>query len=264
MNRKIWPLVLALALAACRAPETAQSQPSAPLAPDAAPQAADLTAEQVIAKYEDARGGAEKLRAIKTMQATGRMATRDNSKSPITLMIAPGRYMRRIEQAPGTIMTNTVDGETTWEVSPRNGILRPTPMSAKDAARFRHMADPQGPLVDAQAKGNKVEMIGKQAWEGKQVYKLKVTFSDGGINYLYLDTQSFLPVRQVSSLYVPPLGKDIDVEFLYEDYRDAGGMKWPFVEKGSAPEVNFVQTISWDRIEVNQPLDEAAFKAPKT
>jgi hypothetical protein len=160
-------------------------------------------------------------------------------------------------------MINTVDGETTWEVSPRNGILRPTPMSARDAARFRHMADPQGPLVDAQAKGNKVEMVGRQAWQDKQVYKLKVTFSDGGVNYLYLDAQSSLPVRQVSSLYVPPLGKEIEVEFVYDDYRDAGGVKWPFLEKGSAPEVNFVQSISWDKIEVNQPLDEAAFKAPK-
>jgi hypothetical protein len=264
MNRKIWPLALILALLACRPSETAQRQPSALLPPDPAPQSADLTVDQLVARYEAARGGEDKLKNIKSVKMSGRMATRDNSASPVTTMIAPGRYLRRIEQAPGSILINAVDGPATWEVSPRTGILKPTPMSAKDAARFRHFADPQGALVDHQAKGNQLELVGKQSWQGTQVYKLKVTFGDGGVHYLYLDAQSFLPVRLVSSLYVPPLGKDIDVEFVYEEYRDVEGIKWPMVEKGSAPEVNFVQTISWDKIEVNPPFDDSAFKAPQS
>jgi hypothetical protein len=179
-------------------------------------------------------------------------------------MIAPGRYLRRIEQGTDMPMIKAVNGQTTWEISPQKGILKPTPMAAKDAERFRHLADPQGPLVNPGAKGNKVEVIGKLPWKNLQVYKLKVTFRDGGVSYFYLDAKSFLPVRMVTTLYVAQSDKDIDIEFAFEDFRDVNGVKWPFTEKANAPEGNLSQVISWQKIEVNKPLDESAFKGPKS
>jgi len=156
-----------------------------------------------------------------------------------------------------------VDGSTTWEVNPRNGIVKPAPMSEKDAARFRRFADPQGPLVNPQAKGYQVKVLGKMPWNGSEVYKTEVVFPDAGTHFVYLDATSYLPVRMVHKLYVPPLGKDIDVEFRYSDFRDVQGVKWPFVEEGSAPEVNFNQTISWEKVEVNAPADESLFQMKK-
>ncbi|HEX3530055.1 MAG TPA: hypothetical protein VH988_23595 [Thermoanaerobaculia bacterium] len=251
MKRKLWPLAVVVALAACRGS----------LAPDAAPQPSDLTVDQLIAKYETARGGDEKLKGIRSVKMTGTWELRGSGASPVTVMITPGHYLRRIEQSSGKATINAVDGQTTWSINPQLGLLRPSPMVPKDAARFRRLADPQGPLVDSQAKGNKVEVVGKLPWHDSQVYKLKVTFSDGAVSHLYLDAKSFLPVRFVGSLLTPD-GQDIDIEYVYEDFRDVDGIKWPFVEKANAPSANFTQTISWKTIEVNQPLDESAFKAP--
>ncbi|HVT16725.1 MAG TPA: hypothetical protein VHQ90_11180 [Thermoanaerobaculia bacterium] len=259
MQRKIWLLALILAQAACRASETAQPRGPVPIAPDPAPRVSDLTLEQVIAKALAARGGEEKLRAVKAVKMTGTMTTREVSAGPTTLLVAPRRYLRRIVQGASGALINAVDGAAAWEVSPRNGIVKPTPMSAPDAARFRRLADPQGPLLDWQAKGNKVGLVGKLSWQGQEVYKLELTYADGGVNHLYLDAQSFLPVRMVSSLYVPPLGKDIPVEYVYRDFREVAGVKWPFVEEGRAPDVDFKQAIVWQRIEVNPPIDDAAF-----
>jgi hypothetical protein len=260
MTHKSLPLALILAFLACRPSETATRQPSSKLAPDAAPVASDLTAEQLIEKYETARGGKEKLSGLHAVKMTGTMVTREVASAPTTLILASDRYLRRIEQGPNVTMIHVVDGTTAWEVNPRNGIVKPTPMSAQDAARFRHFADPRGPLVGAAAKGNKVEVVGRQAWRNSQVYKLKITYGDGSVHSLYLDSQTFLPVRLVSSLYVPPLHRDIDVEFVYSDFRDVEGVKWPFAEEGSAPEVNFKQTLTWTKIEANPPLDDSAFK----
>lgn len=266
MKRKIWPLVAIMALMACRPSETQlfPHHSPEPLPPDPTPQASDLNADQLIAKYEAARGGEQKLKAIQSVKMTGSWSANVGSASAVTVLITPGHYMRRIAQGSDVTMTNVVDGDTTWEVIPRNGITKPTPMSAKDASRFRHLADPHGPLVDAKAKGNKVEVVGKMPWRDTQVYKLKVTYADGGASNLYLDARSFLPVRSVTSLFVPQLNKNIDSESVYGDYRDVNGVKWPFSEKVNVPEANFTQSISWSKIEVNQPMDPAAFKAPKS
>ena len=103
----------------------------------------------------------------------------------------------------------------------------------------------------------------KLAWRGSQVYKLKVTFSDGGApSYVYLDAKTFLVSRVVNSQFVPQLNKNIELEIVYEDYRDVDGLKWAYSEKSSAPEANFSQTITWSKIEINPTLDEADFKGP--
>jgi hypothetical protein len=277
MNRKVLPLVVAVSLLSCLVAEANPFHPSMPPLPsDPKPQPSDLTADQLIARSEAARGGEQKLKAIQSVKMTGTWATQQApnphmmggggliSPSPVTVMIAPGRYLRRIEQGKGVPMVKAINGQETWELNAPKGILKPLPMVAKDAARFRHLADPQGSLVNAPAKGNKVEVVGKLSWKNSQVYKLKVTFRDGGVNYIYLDAKSFLPVRMVTTLYIPQSDKEIDIEFLYEDFRDVNGVKWPFVERANAPEGNLVQSISWDKIEVNVPLDEAAFKGQKS
>jgi hypothetical protein len=263
MNRKIWTLALILSVAACRASETQLFHHSgSALPPDPAPQASDLTIDQLLAKYVAARGGEQKLKGLQSIKMTGTWEA--DSAVPATVWIAPGRYARRIAQGAQVTMINVVDGQTSWELNPRKGIVKPTPMPAKDTARFRRLADPQGPLFDAKAKGDKIEVVGKQPLKSAQVYKIKVTSADGTVNYYYLDAKTFLPLRALGSQYVPQLDKNIGIEVSYGDFRDVGGVKFPFREAASAPEANYSQTLTWDKIEINQPLDESAFKPPKS
>ncbi len=261
MRRKISILMVTLALMACRRSNTQLFSHEAPtLPPDPAPQASDLTADQLFAKYAAARGE-QKLKGLTSLKMTGTWTSKGNS-APIIALVSSGRFLRRIGQGSDVIMANAVDGSTSWEMNPKNGLTKPTPMSAKDAARFRRLGDPQGPLVDSKAKGHKIEVVGKLPWNGSTVYKLKVEFKDGETSYFYLDGRTFLLTRVVGSQYVPQLSKNIGVEVVYQDFRDVDGLKCAFSEKASAPEVNFSQSIAWSKIELNQPLDPAAFKAP--
>jgi len=261
MNPKIAPLALVVLLMACKGETQLFHHGGDPVPPDPAPQASDLTADQVLAKYVAARGGDQKLKAIQTLKMTGTWEA--DVSVPITVLIAPGRYMRRIAQGSQVTMINVVDGQTSWELNPRNGILKPAPMADKAATRFRRLGDPQGPLFNASAKGNKTEIVGKMQWKNIPVYKLKMTSGDGNVSYYYFDGRSFLPIRVLTTQNVPQLNKNVDLEQIYGDYRDVGGVKFPFRETAAAPEVNYSQKITWDKIELNQPLDESAFKAPK-
>src|SRR3954470_3131506 len=116
MNRKTLPMILIVFLMACRG-ETQLSQlfhhGGDPLPPDPAPQASDLTADQLLAKYVAARGGEQKLKSIQTVKMTGNWEA--DATVPITVFIAPGRYSRRIAQGSTVTMWNVVDGQTTWE-----------------------------------------------------------------------------------------------------------------------------------------------------
>ncbi|HYU33718.1 MAG TPA: PepSY domain-containing protein [Thermoanaerobaculia bacterium] len=268
MSRKISPvaLIVLLMVMASRG-ETQLTQlfhhgKGDPLPPDPAPQASDLNADQVVARYLAARGGEQRLKGIRTVKMTGTRET--DFTLPITIVIAPGRFSRRVTQGSQVALWNVVDGQTNWEINQRSGIVKPTPMPAKSAARYHRLADPQGPLVDARAKGNKIEVVGKQPLNGSPVYKLEVTSPDGAESYYYLDAKTFLPRRMVSSQYFAQVDEDYDVEVFYGDYRDVGGMKFPFKETTNAPEAHFSQTITWDKIELNQPIDDAAFRAPKS
>jgi hypothetical protein len=261
MLRKISPLALIALMMACRGETQLFKHGGDPLPADPAPQASDLNADQLLAKSAAARGGDQKLQSLQTVKMTGTWQA--SSTVPITVFIAPGRYSRRIADSSTVTMWNVVDGQTNWELNPRNGIVKPKPMAEKSAARFRRLADPQGALFNAKAKGNKVEVVGKMPLKGAPVYKLKLTSPDASVSYYYLDAKTFLLRRILGTQYVPQLDKNIDIEVVYEDYRDVGGVQFPFQETANAPEANFSQTITWDKIVLNQPVDEAAFKAPK-
>jgi hypothetical protein len=257
MHRTLWPLALMiLALTACG--------PS-PLPPDAAAQPSDLTADQLIARSNAARGGEEKLRSIQSVKMTGTFGARPNSRIAAAAIITPGHYLRRIGgDGEELISIKAVDGPAAWEVNPLAGILKPEAMVPEDSSRFRHLADPQGPLVDAQAKGNKVEVAGKLPWRGSEVYKLNVTFPDGQTNSVYLDAKSYLPVRVVGTVYMPMINKEVGLELTYDDFKVVDGVKWPFTEKSKAPEGRVAQTIVWKKIEVNAPVEEAVFRNPRS
>jgi len=260
MNRTLWTLTLLVALAGCK--DSAFFRHGRhPLPVDPPPQASDLKLDELIDRYTAARGGKEKLESIQSVKMKGRWESKQISLSPSTVTITPGHFLRATEPGPGIVMVKAVDGDTAWEVTPQSGIAKPTTMVSKEGSRYRRLADPQGPLVDYQQKGNKVELVGKMPWKNTQVYKVKVTYPDQGVNYLYLDAKTFLPVRLVQAMFVPQLNAEVGIEFLYSDYRDIQGVKWPCKESANAPEVNYAHTVVWDTLEVNPAVDPAIFKS---
>ena len=54
-------------------------------------------------------------------------------------------------------------------------------MGEDDVRGLTEEADIDGPLVDSQAKGNKIEYLGHDQVDGDDAYKLKVTLKNGDI-----------------------------------------------------------------------------------
>ncbi|MGH9867850.1 MAG: hypothetical protein ACREAA_06775 [Candidatus Polarisedimenticolia bacterium] len=223
------------------------------------------TVDEVIAKNLEARGGKAKMDAVKTARATGRMTIGPGMEAPFSIQWKRGAdaaaWMIRLEfTVQGMTGIQAYDGATGWSVMPFMGNPEPEKMSEEDLKNIIDTADWGGPLVDYKAKGNQVELLGKEAVEGTPVWKLKITRKSGDVEISYLDAEAFLEIRQEGKRKVR--GQEMEYENSVGDYKAVEGLMLAHSMESKAKGTPISQTMTIDKIEINPALDEASFKMP--
>jgi outer membrane lipoprotein-sorting protein len=224
----------------------------------AAPAAAQ-TADEVIAKSLEARGGLDKMKAIQSVRMTGKMTMGPGMEAPFTIEMKRPRNARMEFTIQGSTGVQAYDGQQAWGISPM-GSRQPEPMPAEMAKELADQADIDGPLVDYKAKGHQVELVGKEKLEGSDAFKLKVTKKDGDVDYYFLDAESYLPVRIEGKRTIR--GTEIEGEATIGDYKEVGGLLWPYSIQNGAKGRPEKQSLTFDKIEINPAIDDARFKMP--
>ena len=195
------------------------------------------TVEQVIARYLQARGGLERIRAVQSLR------------------------MRTEFEVQGRRVVRAFDGRKGWTVLPVPGLDRPRLMPEDESRDAREQADVDlSPLVDSAAKGYQVELVGRERVDGRDSYRLLVRAADGAERALLLDAKTALAVRSEEKRMME--GTLQEFVSLIGDYRPVAGLVFPHsIEvgpRGSAER----QRLTFERIEVNPPLDDARFAMP--
>jgi outer membrane lipoprotein-sorting protein len=252
-------LTASLALAGPSPAQTPAALPAQTPAP-AAGKAAALTVDDVVAKNIQARGGVDKIKAVKTMRMTGHMTIGPGTEAPMVIEIKRPDKLRLDITAQGMTLSQAYDGKAGWQINPFAGNKNAEPMSADELKEAAEQADMDGPLVDWKAKGHKVELVGKDKVEGTDVYKLKVTLKDGNVHYLYLDADSFLDIKGEAKRNVR--GTEVETEQTIGDYKDVGGLMIPHSFEGGAKGRPEKQKMTVEKIEVDVPIDDARFSMP--
>jgi len=155
------------------------------------------TADDVVAKWVAARGGADKIRALQSVEMKIK-ANQQGLEFPGKMDWKRPDKMRLEMTIQGKTMIQASDGKTVWMVMPFLGSPDPQVMSADDAKEVLEEADLDGPMFDAKAKGNTVELVGKEDVEGSPAYKLKVTLKNGDVLYSYIDVETGLQIKETS------------------------------------------------------------------
>jgi len=219
------------------------------------------TADELLAKYVAARGGAARIAAVESLRMTAK-ARGQGGREAVVVREAkrPGRI--RLEfTVQGVTGVYAHDGERGWQVSPLDGVLEPGPMSPEAARAAIEQGDIGGPLVDWKAKGHRVELVGRESEGGRDVWKLKVTLKDGDVRHVYLDAQSFLHVRTESTREVR--GRPVELQTTFADYRETEGVLFPHsIEVGVKGRPSRL-AILVQKVEVNPALDDARFRMPE-
>lgn len=223
--------------------------------------AQDLTADQVIAKSIQARGGMEKLKAVKSLRMTGKMLVGPGMEAPVTMELKRPASFRMEFTFQGLTGVQAYDGKTGWRVMPFQGKKDPEPMGEEEVKLAAEQADMDGPLVDYKDKGNTVELLGKESVEGAPAYKLKVTLKNGGIRTIYFDADSFLELKTESKVTLR--GTEREGESSLGDYKEVDGLMFAYSIEASQKGSPMKQKITLDKIEVNPAIEDARFKMPE-
>src|SRR5436305_4820309 len=221
------------------------------------------TVDELIAKNEAARGGLDKLKAVKALRMTGKMEIGQGMEAPFTMEMARPKKVRMEFTLQGMTGIQAFDGQGGWMVMPFMGKKDPEPIAGDDLKNMEDQADFDGPLVDYEEEGHQVELVGKQDLEGTPAYKLKVTKKNGDISYIYLDAEQYLELKVEGKTKMR--GQEVEGETTLGNYKEVNGLIFPFSiqskQKGAPAGAGMSMTI--DKIEVNPDVPSSRFEMPK-
>lgn len=219
------------------------------------PAAGAQTLDEVLAKHAAAHGGLEKWRAVNSLIVTGTEMTFSNPAPFVFEWRRPDSFL--LEQTMmGNKITYAHDGSTTWWIHPLLEIAQPKAVPDTHTSVVRRAVEFESPLVDAAAKGNKVELLGKEELDGQPAFKLKVTRKDGSEETWYLDTTTFLEMARFDrTLDLPSIH---DRWTYYSDFRTVDGL----VIAHRQDQEFMIRHVSLtvEKVRVNPEIDPERFK----
>lgn len=220
------------------------------------------TADEIINKYIDARGGREKLNAIKVLYMEGSRQMM-GSEIPVKVTVVQGKLFRTDFEFGGSSGYSIVTPTQGWSFVPmRSQTADPIPADALKGMQAQ--LDIAGPLVDYAAKGNKVEMQGKETVNGKEAYKIKLTTAAGKDIIYFIDTNTSLLLQ---SKAIGAMGRNANAapqEIItnYSDYKSFDGVLFPqtIANPGSGMQGG---STTFDTIVINKIINEDQYKPAK-
>lgn len=221
------------------------------------------TVDELVAKNVAARGGSERMKAIRSVEFTGKLEISGD-------FVAEFALLRRIERPDrartdatlqGMTMVRAWDGREGWVISPLFGRKDPERVSRDESKDLIDLADLDGPLVDAGAKGSRVDYLGTEDIDGTDAHKLRVTLKDGDVQYVYLDPDYFLVIR---ILYLRSVrGARVETETDFGDYEKVDGVYFPFSINSGAKGEPRTRRITIEKARANVDLPDALFRFPE-
>ena len=219
--------------------------------------AQDLSLDEILVKHFKALGYAN-LQKVNTITMAGTIIQQDAMPVKIIRM-RPDKYLMEFDIQDITAW-QAYDGKTAWMTTPWTGNPKPQVMPEDRAKDTKTRADFEGVLINWKAKGHNVELIGPDTVESVPAYKLKVTKSDGGVEYLFIDAGKFLISKRL--YYRMSRGKEVAMENYFRDYRPVQGVMFSFSQEthlGGQP----YNSLQLETIELNKPVDEKIFRMPE-
>jgi hypothetical protein len=219
------------------------------------------TVDEIVARHIAARGGTERLQAIRSVRMTGTARGRAGSTALVLREVDRLGRIRTELTFQGITAVYACDGTRGWQVSPFDGSLEPQLMSEERTLLAHEQADIDGPLVGWKAKDHSVTLAGRQAIAGRDAYVLDMTLRGGSARRVFIDAQSYLLVRTESTRKVH--GHTVALETTFGDHREVGGVVFPHsIETGVSGRPARL-TVAVRTIDLNPVLDDARFRMPE-
>jgi hypothetical protein len=218
------------------------------------------TADELVAKNLQAKGGVDKIKEIKSVRINGNFDA-GGFKATVGELRKRTNMVKETFSLQGMTQVQAYDGSSGWQISPFGGRRDPEMLGEDDVRGLAEDADFDGPLVDAQAKGNKIEYLGHDQVDGDDAYKLKVTLKNGDIFYYYLDPDTYIEIQIEKQQFIR--GSVRESVTMLGSYKPVNGVMYPFsIESGPKNNPDQRGKVTVTRMEANIPVEDSEFKMP--
>lgn len=211
------------------------------------------TVDEIIAKHTEALGGMEKLKTLTTAKKSGTIAT-PNGDFPLTESIIHGKGFRIDLEIMGTSNYQFVTPKEGFAFMPVMRMEAPQAYDAEKLAGSQGQLDLHGSIIDAKAKGSKIEFVANEKYNGEDVYKLKLTRTGGKEIFYFLSKKTSFILKSTSKEKGPD-GTEMDSILEYSNYKQNKDGYW-FAYSKNTPN----GMITYDTIDTNVKIDEGIFK----
>lgn len=218
------------------------------------------TADDLVGKNIEARGGIDKIRAIKTLRMTGKFEGGGGFVASVGQENERPNLIRESFTLQGMTQVQAYDGSTGWQIQPFGGKKDPELMGEDDLRDLLLDADFDGPLVEFKEKGSTVEYVGHDLVDGDDALRLKVTLKNGDIIYDYLDPDTYIEIRKDIQQFIRGAVRERVVGL--GSYKPVNGVMYPFSITQGPKNHPDDQTVTVQKIEANVTIDPADFMLP--
>jgi tetratricopeptide (TPR) repeat protein len=211
--------------------------------------------DELLKKYVEVIGGAAAINAVKSRVVKGTLDVVGISRGGIfeTYTLAPDKALSILQAQPiGTVKAG-YNGRIGWTQTPTG--LRV--LKGAELAAIKSDADFYG-LLNLQKTYANITLQGKSKIGYRDVYVIDLRQEGLPADRLYLDAQSYLPVRMNSKRM--QLNVSTPVEIYFDDWREVEGIKFPYLMTLSYGKVTL--TVAVKEIQSNVPVDAKIFERP--
>jgi outer membrane protein assembly factor BamB len=220
-----------------------------------------LTLEEIVARYEAARGSRERWRALRSIEMAGTF-TSFSEEAPFTLRRKRPNLYRFDSRMIQKEMILAQDAQGPWWLYPFYGIESPAKTEVPPAVVMTARdAEIEPALLGYQEKGHKVALAGRGNVSGQETLRLELTRSNGWVETWHLDPRTYLEVAVDSKVFdYSQLPQEMQERAYFSDFRTVDGLVIPHrIEKeyGARHTVTRVE-----RIRVNPEVEDRVFAMP--
>lgn len=218
--------------------------------------AAPLTAEQILEKSIAATGGRKAIESVTSTVAKGEleMLTQHAHAAIEYYAKAPAQRLIITRLEGFGVIRQGCDGASAW--------IQNADLSVRDLTGEEKEAAARECAFHAEIQWRelypKVALAGKEKIGDRPAYKVIMSPASGKPVTRFIDAETFLLLRQVSTRESSQGAVTIQADF--SDYRDVGGVKVPFLIRQKMP--GYELLIKMVSVENNVPIDDARFARP--
>jgi len=223
--------------------------------------AAAQSAEQIVDKCIQARGGAVAWGKIGTITWVGHLESERSTVPSLPFRLEekrPGKSRFEITE-PSQHSVRVFNGSSGWKTRPgQDGRPEVKPFTPPETRYAREASGLEGPLIDYRAMGRSVELEGVDEVDGRRTYRIAIRSASGEAQTVWIDAETFLEARYDRTAS-DPQGPKGTVSVRYRDYKEVEGLALPSVLEISGAAGGKPDRMVIDKVALNPPIDDREF-----